>query len=184
MNCLILKAIRFAEQKHQGQKRKFSGEDYISHPIIVSYYIPYFKNSKNINNLICAGILHDTVEDTQTSYNEILEQFGMSIASLVFELTSSKEEIDKIGKTEYLKKKMVGCSSYALVIKLIDRLANISDNPTEKMLQDTRDIISFVKENRKLTKTHLKIIARIEEVLNGNVEELEEEPDSCIDNCL
>lgn len=184
MNALILRAIRFAEEKHQGQKRKFSGEDYISHPIIVSYYIPYFKKSKNINNLICAGILHDTVEDTRTSYDEILQQFGIQVASLVFELTSNQEEIDKIGKCQYLKNKLVGCSSYALVIKLLDRLANISDNPTEKMLQDTKDIISFVKENRKLTKTHLKIIAKIEEVLNGNIEEIEEEPDSCIDNCL
>lgn len=180
IDSLVLKAVKFASEKHQGQKRKVSGEDYISHPMIVSYYIPYFKSSKNINSLICAALLHDTVEDTQTSYQEILDGFGMKVASLVFELTSDKEEIKKLGKSFYLKKKLLGISSYALVIKLCDRLANISDHPSEKQLQETREIIEFLKQNRKLSSTHQKIISQIESIVYGA--EIEDEPDSCIDN--
>jgi (p)ppGpp synthase/HD superfamily hydrolase len=54
---LILKAIRFAEEKHKGQKRRISNEDYVSHPIAVSYLASNFKKSKNLISLICAAIL-------------------------------------------------------------------------------------------------------------------------------
>jgi guanosine-3',5'-bis(diphosphate) 3'-pyrophosphohydrolase len=164
---LILKALRFGETKHQGQKRKISGEDYISHPIAVSYLASNFKRSKNLVSIICAAILHDTVEDTDTSYQEILNEFGMEIASIVFELTSDQKEIDRIGKCEYLKKKLCGISSYALFIKLTDRLSNIMDNPSVKQIAETKEIITHLKKNRKLSKSHKAVIVEIENVLGG-----------------
>jgi guanosine-3',5'-bis(diphosphate) 3'-pyrophosphohydrolase len=172
---LILKALRFAEEKHKGQKRKVSGEDYISHPIAVSYLASNFKKSKNLVSIICAAILHDTVEDTHTSYPEILEAFGMEIACIVFELTSDEKEIDRIGKGEYLKKKLCGISSYSLFLKLCDRLSNIMDNPSEKQIIETQEILSYLKKNRKLSKSHKAVIAEIENILS----EKENQNDQC-----
>lgn len=162
---LILKAIRFAEKKHKGQKRKVSGADYVSHPIAVSYIASNFKKSKHLIELICAGILHDTVEDTGTTYKEIEAEFGMMIASIVFELTSDDVEIARIGKLEYLKRKMLGISSYGLFLKLCDRLINMMDNPSDKQVQETKEIIVFIRKNRKLSKSQKAVIAEIENVI-------------------
>jgi len=158
---MILKALKFAENKHEGQKRKVSNEPYISHPIKVSYLLTSFKQSKKIEELICAALLHDTLEDTETTFEEIEKEFSPLVASLVFELTSDEAEILKIGKNNYLKNKMKNMSSYALTLKLVDRLANITDNPKESYRKDTVELLTWLKENRNLNKTQLKIIESI-----------------------
>lgn len=148
----VLKAYRFADAKHAGQVRKFSGEDYISHPIAVSYIVASYKKSKHLDELVAAAILHDVLEDTDTTFEELAREFTPLIASLVYELKSDKEEIKRVGKTAYLQKKMCAMSSYALVLKLADRLHNMSDAPTDKMKSDTVEIIEYLMLNRKLTK--------------------------------
>jgi len=157
---LILKAIQFAIKKHKGQLRRNNSE-YVSHPIAVSYLLSSFKSSKNLEELICACLLHDTLEDTETNFIELASEFTPLVASLVLELTSDQNQIKKIGKLEYLKTKLLGISSYALVIKLADRLHNISDNPTQKTIEDTRELIDHLVINRKLSKTHQIIIEEI-----------------------
>lgn len=158
----LLKAIRFADKKHAGQTRKVSGEEYFTHPLMVSYLLAKYKKSKNLEMLLTASVLHDTIEDTDTSYEELLKEFGPEVMSLVTELTSDEASVKKLGKNEYLKKKMAGISSYALVIKLVDRLSNVTDNPTEKYIKDTLDLMAFLKKNRKLSGTQKAIVADIE----------------------
>lgn len=167
MSELILKAFRYATSKHRGQKRKVSGAEYITHPILVSYLAANFKRSKAMETLICAAILHDTVEDTKATYNQILRLFGMPIASLVFELTSDPVALKKLGKLEYLKSHMAGMSSYALFLKLCDRLANLRDNPSPKQLDETSSILKHLRAKRRLTKSHLSVISEIEKILAG-----------------
>jgi len=163
---LILKAIRFADKKHKGQKRKVSGSEYITHPIIVSFIAASMKRSKNLVSLICASILHDTIEDTTATYEQLLGIFGMKIASLVFELTSDPKEIESVGKLEYLKRKMLGMSSYGLFLKLCDRLSNILDAPSEKQIHETISILEFLKRSRKLSKSHKAVIQEIEHAIS------------------
>jgi (p)ppGpp synthase/HD superfamily hydrolase len=165
MSQLILKALKYASSKHRGQKRKVSGADYITHPILVSYLAANLKRTKALETLVCAAILHDVVEDTKATYKEIVRLFGMSIAALVFELTSDPVAIKRFGKLEYLKIKMKGMSSYALFLKLCDRLGNLMDNPSATMISDTKILIVFVARQRKLTKSHRNVIAEIEQVL-------------------
>lgn len=157
----VLKAIEFATKKHNGQFRKVSNEPYITHPLKVSYLLPSFKKSKNMDDLLCAALLHDTLEDTETSFDEISFSFGPLVASLVYELTSDTVQIEKLGKKEYLTKKMLNMSSYGLTIKLVDRLANIMDNPTEKTKIDTKEILNILLEQRNLNKTQFKIVQTI-----------------------
>lgn len=158
---LVLKALNYAMEKHKGQVRKISQEPYISHPLKVSYLLASFKQSKKLDELLCVALLHDTLEDTNATFDEIASLFTPLVASLVFELTSDEDQIKKIGKMAYLKKKMVGMSSYALTLKLVDRLANMTDHPSDKAKSDTREILTYLVENRKCNNTQNKIIEEI-----------------------
>lgn len=162
---LIRKAIKFAAEKHKGQERKISELPYVVHPLEVAFIISKYKNSKRLDELMVAAILHDTLEDTETNFIEISTEFTPLVASLVLELTSDTDEMKKIGKNEYLKKKLVGLSNYALLLKLADRLANISDNPKIAYALDTIELIKHIELNRILTKSQALIIAEIKNEL-------------------
>lgn len=169
---MIQKAIEFATEKHKGQMRKFEKKEYIEHPKKVAQIIKENKESKKLNELIAAAILHDTLEDTKTTESELKKYFGKLIASLVKELTTNEEEKKEMGKKEYLLEKMANMSSWGLVIKLADRLDNVSDlssSPKEfqkKYIEETKFILKQLEEKRKLSETHKKIIEKIKEKLN------------------
>ncbi len=172
---MIKKALKFAEEKHKIQYRKVSGEPYIFHPLGVAGIIRRNKDSHKINELVSAAILHDTLEDTDTTEKELRELFGDLITSLVKELTTDAEEKERIGKKEYLAKKMSDVdkmSSWALVIKLADRLDNLSDLKEcsekfrEKYSKETLFIIDSLEKNRELSKTHKRLIKKIRKKLD------------------
>ena len=165
-------AVEFSTNAHKGQKRKFSNLDYVSHPIFVAELVSVLKESKNSEVLIISAILHDTVEDCNISLSEIAEKFGYKVASIVEELTSDSEEIKKLSKRVYLSEKMICMSTYALVVKLIDRFHNLSDlkkgsSFTSKYVSETEFVLEQLKR-RKLTKTHIKII----DLINKRILEL------------
>lgn len=158
---LVLKALQFAQEKHAGQTRKVSKLPYVTHTIAVSYIVAAFKRSKKLEYLLVASILHDVLEDTDATFEELAGKFGPLVASLVFELTNDEDEIDRVGKLVYHKKKLVGLSSWALVIKLADRLSNVMDNPSEKMVRETLELMTHLSCKRKLSGTHRKLVAEI-----------------------
>jgi guanosine-3',5'-bis(diphosphate) 3'-pyrophosphohydrolase len=161
---LVIKAIQFASEKHKGQERRGSGLPYVTHPIIVMELVQKYKGtSKHIDELKCAALLHDTLEDTETSYGEIEREFGSLVASLVFELTSDKVSVKQMGKNEYLKQKMLKMSQYSFTLKLLDRLSNILDSPGESYIKKTLNMMSFLKEHKKdITKRQENIIFDIQ----------------------
>ncbi len=158
---MTLNALLFAMERHEGQTRHGTDLPYITHPIAVSYLVAQFKRSKHLQELVAAAILHDVLEDTPTTFAELAERFTPLVASLVLELTSDQAEIDRIGKREYLKAKMSGMSSYGLTIKLADRLHNISDRPTAKMVRDTLEILAHLQAYRRLTDPQKTLMERI-----------------------
>lgn len=166
---LILDAIQYGNEKHAGQIRKGSGDAYITHPIAVSYIIAAYKRSKKLPELLAAAILHDTLEDTDATFIELATRFTPLVASLVLELTNDEEQIAKVGKLEYQKKKLVSMSSYALIVKLADRMHNVSDQPSEKMIVETLDLMRHLTENRKLTQTHLEMVKEIVCICNERI---------------
>lgn len=123
---LITAAFTLAESGHKGQKRK-SGEDYITHPLHVSLYL------KDLNLdivTIIAALLHDLIEDTNITYGEIKNQFGLEVADIVDGVT----KLDKIqyntnesAKAEAIRKMVIAMSKdiRVLILKLADRLHNI-----------------------------------------------------------
>lgn len=164
---LSLKALEFATRMHEGQLRK-DGKPYIEHPKNVANYVKFYKKgADDLDILMAAAYLHDTLEDTNLSYYDIVEFFGPSVAGIVLELTTDEELKKEVGKTKYLEIKCKNMSSWALVIKLCDRLDNISDLAScdfefrERYSNETFDIIIYLLNNRVLNKIHLIIIKEI-----------------------
>ena len=83
-------ALAFALKHHSGQVRKGSGEPFITHPIEVMSIMNGMGLSLSDPNLVVAGILHDTVEDTDATIEMIREQFGEDVAGLVQSHTEDK----------------------------------------------------------------------------------------------
>jgi guanosine-3',5'-bis(diphosphate) 3'-pyrophosphohydrolase len=177
--ALFNEAIIFASKKHRGQLRKGDGRPYILHPMEVVHVLYEVKVSKNMFLLGIAAILHDVVEDCGVTLKEIAKRFGYQVAALVEELTLLKDNYDKIGKTKYLCQEVVKMTSYALCIKLCDRLCNIRDMKNmkqefiDKYVPETWEILAAVK-TRKITGTHKRLIKLIETELKKYNKESEE----------
>jgi (p)ppGpp synthase/HD superfamily hydrolase len=121
--------MAYAVKKHAGQIRKVSGLPYYVHLFDVCSIVRKYKESYRIDELCAAAVLHDTIEDTATTFEELLEDFGPLIADLVKQLTNDEQLIDKMGKETYLNFKMDHLTSYAMTIKLADMLSNIGESP-------------------------------------------------------
>lgn len=124
---LIEDAFAFAYKKHEGQKRK-SGDPYIVHPIAVAYFLSRLHTGPET---IAAGLLHDTVEDTETSENELKNKFGDTVASLVLALTKIADVTHRHDlhiMAEDHRKIFVAMAKdvRVIIIKLCDRLHNMS----------------------------------------------------------
>ena len=122
----IEEAYKYAEQKHKGQYRK-TGEPYIIHPLHVAYILTSINADKET---IIAGLLHDVLEDTETTKQDIEEKFGETVAHLVDGVTkinSINVSTDNEYLTSYYKKIIVGMSEdvRVIIIKLADRLHNM-----------------------------------------------------------
>ena len=123
---LIKKAYYFGELNHRGQKRN-SGEDYFIHPIAVAKTL---SNMKLDDQTICAGLMHDVLEDTPITHDQMKDEFGEEITFLVEGVTklknlnySSKEE----KQAENIRKMVMAMSNdvRVVLIKLADRLHNM-----------------------------------------------------------
>jgi GTP pyrophosphokinase len=144
---LIARAYRFSEHSHQGQQRA-SGEPYLSHPLEVAGLLVNFKMDAIT---VTAGLLHDVLEDTETTKADLQREFGSEIAELVDGVTkigklafSSREE----RQAENFRKMLVAMARdlRVLMIKLADRLHNmrtldfLPPDKAKKIAQETLDI--------------------------------------------
>ncbi|CAF3542144.1 unnamed protein product [Adineta steineri] len=122
----FMHALQFAAHKHRFQKRKDSdGTPYINHPIGVAHILSNEAGIKDIDLLIVA-LLHDTVEDTETTHEELQQEFGTRIADLVAELTDDKN----LPKAERKRLQILNAkqlSSDAIIVRLADKIYNLRD---------------------------------------------------------
>ena len=122
----IVEAYKLAEKYHHDQKRE-SGEPYISHPLSVAYILLELGMD---TDTICAALLHDVVEDTECTLQELEKQFGSDVAMLVNGVTKlGKVEIftKEEQKAENIRKILLAMSEdiRVIIIKLADRLHNM-----------------------------------------------------------
>ena len=123
---LLLKALSFAAYKHRRQVRKGSEPiPYINHPIALADLLVRTANVRD-PEIIAAALLHDTVEDTCTTAEELKAEFGPVISQLVAELTDDK----RLSKEERKRQQLEHASSLsprARIVKLADKVCNLRD---------------------------------------------------------
>lgn len=123
---LILSAAVFAAQRHSNQRRKDKdASPYINHPLALAAALA---NEGNITDatVIAAALLHDTVEDTETTLAELAAKFGPRVAAIVAEVTDDKS----LPKQERKRLQVVKASAKsheAKLVKLADKICNLRD---------------------------------------------------------
>jgi (p)ppGpp synthase/HD superfamily hydrolase len=122
----LLSALSFSAQKHRRQKRKDpDGSPYINHPIEVARVLAEVGQVVDPQILI-AAVLHDTLEDTETTPLELEALFGPEVRRLVEEVTDDKT-LEKSIRKELQVSKVAGLSPSAKMIRIADKICNVRD---------------------------------------------------------
>ncbi len=126
MNNRIIAAIAFAAHKHRDQRRKDeAASPYINHPIALANVLT---NEAGIDDeaVLIGAILHDTVEDTETTEQELVEAFGRTIADIVLEVTDDKN-LPTADRKRLQIEHAATISRPAKLVKLADKICNLRD---------------------------------------------------------
>jgi len=122
----LIKAVAFAATKHRDQRRKDAeASPYINHPIALAHVLA-FEGSVSDPHVLCAAVLHDTVEDTATTFEELAEVFGPKVANIVREVTDDKN-LDKQVRKQLQIEHAPHISHEAKLVKLADKICNLRD---------------------------------------------------------
>jgi GTP diphosphokinase / guanosine-3',5'-bis(diphosphate) 3'-diphosphatase len=164
---LILKALEFAAHKHRDQRRKDAqASPYINHPIALANVLA--REAGMIDPVvIAAALLHDTLEDTQTTPAELREIFGDRIAGVVEEVTDDKNLL-KAERKRLQIEHAAKLSRDAKLVKLADKICNVRDvaaqPPAKWDLTRRREYFDWAKEVvDRLRGTHPELERRFDE---------------------
>ena len=125
-NQIILKAAEFSAQKHKNQRRKDKDKiPYINHPISVAKIISEIGNVEG-PEVLAEALLHDTLEDTKTTPEELIDNFGERVCNLVQEVTDDKT-LPKLERKQRQIDHAKEISKDAALIKLGDKISNVTD---------------------------------------------------------
>lgn len=145
---ILLQALAFAAEKHRNQRRKDAeASPYINHPIAVASVLAVEAQVTD-EATVLAAILHDIVEDTETTVSELEGQFGVEIAQLVAEVTDDKS-LSKQVRKELQVRHAATASSSAKRLKLADKICNVRDvtahQPLDWPLERRREYLSWAE---------------------------------------
>lgn len=169
------KAYEYAARKHSNQRRKgVNNIPYINHPIEVANLLCFTLKDLDLELLI-AAVLHDTIEDTDASEEQIEQQFGQVVKNLVLEVSDDMMESKKVRREKQVKG-APALSNRAKQIKIADKTCNIIDMLTtqlewtknrkrEYVLWSIEVVKGCVGVNLKLEKEFDKAVAIAKEVL-------------------
>ena len=145
---IVLRAAAFAAEKHRHQRRKDEeASPYINHPVQVAHILV----QENIEDpeVLAAALLHDTIEDTNTSLEELEIVFGYEIAGVVNECTDNKK-LNKLERKQAQIDHAAHISHKAKLVKLADKIANVNDindaPPAGWSLERKREYFDWAKK--------------------------------------
>jgi guanosine-3',5'-bis(diphosphate) 3'-pyrophosphohydrolase len=122
----FVKAVAFAADKHRNQRRKDDeASPYINHPIALANVLA---NEGGVDDatVLCAAVLHDTIEDTETTVDELRALFGRKVASVVMDVTDDKS-LEKSLRKQRQVEHALHISTEAKLVKLADKISNLRD---------------------------------------------------------
>jgi guanosine-3',5'-bis(diphosphate) 3'-pyrophosphohydrolase len=142
----LIAAASFAAHKHKDQRRKGAeASPYINHPLAVANVLANEGSVEDITTLI-AALLHDTIEDTQTTADEIAAHFGPEAAAVVVEVTDDKR-LDKVERKRRQIQYAAAASRRAKLVKLADKICDLRDlahsPPTDWTLERRREYFEW-----------------------------------------
>ena len=146
MNLTENRALIFANHWHKGQKRKYTNEPYITHPLSVAQILEDHKVATV--EVTCAALLHDVLEDTECTKEEIETSFGHRVAKLVLEVTdvSKPEDGNRAKRKELDRQHLAKASIDGKNIKLADLIHN-----TQSIVDNDLDFaVVYLREKEKL----------------------------------
>lgn len=123
---LFVKAVAFAADKHRNQRRKDAdASPYINHPIALANVLA---NEGGVSDVmvLCAALLHDTIEDTETTPEELTAVFGPTVTATVLDVTDDKS-LDKHVRKQRQIERAPHISKEAKLVKLADKICNLRD---------------------------------------------------------
>lgn len=168
----LLEGIDFALQRHHGQFRKNSARNpYVAHPLEVAYFL--WKESKMRDvKILLVSLLHDTLEDTNTSFEELIEKFGFEIATVVRELTNDPALSGEENKCRQVEK-AASMTHEAKIVKMADRIHNLCEIATDPPVEwEKNKIEQYVEWSRKLLKEMKGTDKILESALRKRIKEL------------
>ena len=120
---IIFEAIQFASEKHKDQKRKVYDYPYITHPLMVFHIVSLYTDDLDVQ---AAAILHDTVEDTDTTIEDIKERFGDRVTGFVLGLSEDKSLPWPDRRLRYIDS-FANAPQEVLLVKAADIICNLTD---------------------------------------------------------
>ena len=145
---MLLKALAFAAHKHKDERRKdVDSSPYINHPISLANILC---NEGHVSDtdVICAALLHDTVEDTDTTAEELEQEFGTVIRSIVMDVTDDKTLAKAVRKQRQIDH-AAHISDQAKLVKLADKISNLRDvagnPPSEWSVERRQEYFDWAK---------------------------------------
>lgn len=122
----IVRAAQFAAEKHKNQRRKdLDASPYINHPLALASVLAV-EGGVESPEVICAALLHDTIEDTETTADELTAIFGDKVTGIVLEVTDDKSLNKDVRKEEQVRH-APHISREAKLVKLADKICNLRD---------------------------------------------------------
>lgn len=163
---MFIKALEFILEKHKDQKRKITNLPYVVHCCSVASLLR--QHGMQDENILAAALLHDTLEDTKTTEEELKEIFNNQISLLVSELTNDQTKINRYGKLEYMKKKLESLSADSFMIKVADFIDNFLDAKNtsyklEQFEQRRKDLLTFA-ETQKHPPITISLLKQLREI--------------------
>jgi len=145
---LILRAASFAARKHSNQRRKDVDESpYINHPLGLACVLAD-EGGVTDPATLCAALLHDTIEDTNTTADELEREFGAEICALVQEVTDDKS-LHKDERKRAQVEHAAHISNKAKRVKLADKICNLRDvaltPPSDWSIERRREYFDWAK---------------------------------------
>ena len=171
---LLLKAISFAAERHRNQMRKDGRTPYVAHPFRVATLVS-LEFGVNDPDVLCAAVLHDTIEDTNTDRDDISREFGPEIASWVALLTKDKRMDEKEREEEYFDG-LAGSPLQVKLCKLGDTLDNLLDSRSlkrdgqEKAVSKAKKLLAMFAPG--FPKQHARALERVREAMRNLASEL------------
>lgn len=157
--ALLIRALAFAAHKHRNQRRKDAdASPYINHPIALANVLA---NEADITDpvVLASALLHDTIEDTDTTCFELETEFGSAIAAVVAEVTDDKS-LPKAERKRLQVEHAAHISTPAKLVKLADKICNLRDvansPPADWSLERKREYFDWARSVvERLRGTHL-----------------------------